>query len=108
LFFIGAEILATASDRGGPNAVANAVGYILLGVPAIAGLVGFVRTRYVGVLAVGVIAPATVVPQAVIDHTNGALGAVAALLLVGLSIVGASLVGLRLHSTPHHNDRPAS
>jgi hypothetical protein len=108
LTFIGAEILATTSDRGGPNVVANAVGYILLGVLAIAGLVGFVRTRYVGVLAVGVIALATVVPQAVIDYTDGALGAAAALLLVGLSIVGASLIGLRLHSTPHHDDRPAS
>jgi hypothetical protein len=49
------------------------------------------------VLVVGVVALATVVPQAVIDYTDGALGAAGALLLSGLSIVGASVLGLRLH-----------
>ena len=104
LFFIGAEILATATATD--RAWANGAGYILLGLLAVAGLVGYVRTRYVGVLAVGVIALATVVPQAVIDYTNGALGAAGALLLIGLSIVGASLVGVRLRSTSRHKDRP--
>ena len=104
LFFIGAEILAT--DTATDRAWANGAGYILLGLLAVAGLVGYVRTRYVGVLAVGVIALATVVPQAVIDYTNGALGAAGALLLIGLSIVGASLVGVRLRSTSRHKDRP--
>lgn len=106
LFFIGAEILANTSYTAGPTALAVAAGYVLLGVLAVAGLVGYVRTRYVGVLAVGVIALATVVPQAVIDYTNGALGAAGALLLVGLSIVGASLVGVRLRSTARQ--RPPS
>jgi hypothetical protein len=96
LFFIGAEVLATTSYTSGLDALINAAGYVLLGLLAAAGLIGYVRTRYVGVLAVGVIALATVVPQAVIDYTNGALGAAGALLLVGLSIVGASLVGVRL------------
>jgi hypothetical protein len=104
LFFIGAEILAT--DTATDRAWANGAGYILLGLLAVAGLVGYVRTRYVGVLAVGVIALATVVPQAVIDYTNGALGAAGALLLIGLSIVGASLVGVRLRSRSRHEDRP--
>jgi len=106
LFFVGAEILATDSATG--RAWTNGLGYILLGLLAVAGLVGYVRTRYVGVLAVGVIALATVVPQAVIDYTNGALGAAGALLLIGLSIVGASLVGVRLRSTSRHPDRPDS
>lgn len=106
LFFIGAENLATISYTAGPDALVNATGYVLLGLLAVAGLIGYVRTRYVGVLAVGVIALATVVPQAVIDYTNGALGAAGALLLVGLSIVGASLVGVRLRSTSRH--RPPS
>jgi hypothetical protein len=105
LFFIGAEILAT--DTATDRAWMNGAGYILLGVLAVAGLVGYVRTRYVGVLAVGVIALATVVPQAVIDYTNGALGAAGALLLIGLSIVGASLVGVRLRSTSRPKDRLA-
>jgi hypothetical protein len=53
-----------------------------------------------------VFALATVVPQAVIDYTDGALGAAGALMLIGLSIVGASLVGVRLRSTSRHRDRP--
>jgi hypothetical protein len=104
LFFVGAEMLAT--DTATERAWANGAGYILLGLLAVAGLVGYVRTRYVGVLAVGVIALATVVPQAVIDYTDGALGAAGALLLIGLSIVGASLVGVRLRSTSRQKDRP--
>lgn len=106
LFFVGAEILTTVSYTAGPHALINAAGYVLLGLLAAAGLVGYVRTRYVGVLAVGVIALATVVPQAVIDYTDGALGAAGALLLIGVSIVGASLVGVRLRSTSRH--RPVS
>ena len=104
LFFVGAEMLTT--DAATERSWANVAGYILLSLLAAAGLVGYVRTRYVGVLAVGVIALATVVPQAVIDYTDGALGAAGALLLIGLSIVGASLVGVRLRSTSRHKDRP--
>ena len=104
LFFVGAEMLAT--DAATECSWANVAGYVLLSLLAAAALVGYVRTRYVGVLAVGVIALATVVPQAVIAYTDGALGAAGALLLIGLSIVGASLVGGRLRSTSRHKDRP--
>ena len=97
-------ILATDTVTG--RAWANGAGYVLLGLLAVAGLVGYVRTHYVGVLSVGVIALATVVPRAAIDYTNGALGASGAVLLIGLSIVGASLVGVRLRSTSRHHDRP--
>lgn len=94
LFFVGAQVLATGSGRPG----VTGAGYLLLALLAAAGLVGYVRTRYLGVLAVGVVALAVVVPQAVIDYTNGALGAGGALLLVGLSIVVASVLGLRLRT----------
>jgi hypothetical protein len=89
--FVGGEMISTQDH-------ATWLGYLALGLLAVAGLVGYVRTRHVGVLVVGVVALATVVPQAVIHYTEGALGAAGALLLVGLSILGASVLGLRLRS----------
>jgi hypothetical protein len=95
VFFVGAQLLATGSGRAG----VTGAGYLLLALLAVAGLLGYVRTRYLGVLAVGVIALAVVIPQAVIDYTDGALGAGGALLLIGLSIVVASVLGLRLRKS---------
>ena len=92
LGFIGAEALTQSSNDG-----ARLAGYIALGGVAVIGLLGYVATRLTVVLIVGVVALATVVPQAVIDYTDGALGAAGALLVTGLSIVGASVLGLRLH-----------
>jgi hypothetical protein len=92
LGFIGAE---TLTQTGGPGTVA--AGYLALAALALAGLLGYAASRMTVVLVVGVVALATVVPQAVIDYTDGALGAAGALLLSGLSIVGASVLGLRLH-----------
>jgi hypothetical protein len=92
LGFIGAETLTQTDEGGGP-----AVGYLALAAIALAGLLGYAATRLTVVLVVGVVALATVVPQAVIDYTDGALGAAGALLVSGLSIVGASVLGLRLH-----------
>jgi hypothetical protein len=92
LGFIGAE---TLTQSGGPGTVA--AGYLALTAVALAGLLGYAATRLTVVLVVGVVALATVVPQAVIDYTDGALGAAGALLVSGLSIVGASVLGLRLH-----------
>lgn len=90
LGFLGGEMLATESTGSG-------WGYLVLLAIAVAGLAGYVRTRMITVLVVGVAALGTVVPQAIIDYTDGALGAAGALLVTGLSIVGASVLGLRLH-----------
>ena len=95
LFFVAAEVFVVGSGRSG----VTGAGYLMLAALAAVGMYGYIRTRYVAVLAVGVVALATVIPQAVIDYTNGALGAGGALLLVGLSIVGASVVGMRLRSS---------
>lgn len=91
--FAAAEIVAVGSES---TTVATA-GYLVLVALAVSGFVGYVRTRFVGHLVVGVIALATVVPQAVLDYTDGAIGAGGALLVAGLSIVGASLIGFRVH-----------
>lgn len=87
-----AEVLAV----GGQSTIASAAGYLLLLLLAVGGLVGYVRSRFVGLLVVGVVTLSTVVPQAVLDYTNGATGAGGGLLLVGLSILGASVLGFRL------------
>jgi hypothetical protein len=92
LAFAAAEILVV----GGEPIWAVATGYLVLALIAAGGLVGYVRTRMIGLLVVGVVALATVVPQAVLDFTNGAIGAGGALLLIGLSIIGASVLGFRL------------
>jgi hypothetical protein len=92
VLFAAAETLAV----GGVSAIATAAGYLLLTLLAIGGFVGYVRFRFVGLLVVGVVALATVVPQAVIDYTNGAIGAGGGLMLIGLSIIGASVLGFRL------------
>ena len=104
LFFVGAENCAGYDGRP----VTNAVGYLMVALLAAAGLVGYLRTRYVGVLAVGVVALATVVPQAIIHYTDGALGAAGALLIVGVSIVGASILGLRLRSSESPGASPGT
>jgi hypothetical protein len=99
LLFIGGEELTVTGSSW--------TGYLVLGVLAITALAGFVALRALVLLVVGVITLATVVPQAVIDVTDGALGASGALLVVGLSIVGASVLGIRLHrAPPEHSDQP--
>lgn len=90
--FAAAEILAV----GGGSPVPTAAGYLLLLLLSAGGLFEYVRTRMIGLLVVGVAALATLVPQAILDYTNGAIGAGGALLLIGLSIIGASVMGFRL------------
>lgn len=75
-------------------------GYAVLLALAAVGLAGFVVLRVLALLVAGVVTLAVVVPQAVIDVSDGTLGAAGALLVVGLSIVGASVLGFRLHRTP--------
>jgi hypothetical protein len=90
--YAGGEALALDGDR--------AVGYLVVGSVAVAGLAGYLWTRRVAVLVVGVVALATVVPQVVEHYSRGALRAGGALLVTGLSIVGASMIGLVLHRRP--------
>jgi hypothetical protein len=92
LVFVGAELLVTADPK--------VLGYLVLTLLMATGLAGFARGRSLTLLVIGVATLAVLVPQAVIDATNGALGASGALLMVGLSIVGASALGFRLHRSP--------
>jgi uncharacterized membrane protein (UPF0136 family) len=86
-----------AVDRG------QTLGYLVLGLVAVAGLIGYLRTRQVPLLVVGVVALATVVPEAVNHYAGGTIRAGGTLLVTGLSIVSASMLGLLLHRrTPAH------
>ena len=89
--FTGGEIVATSSYEG--------VGYLLLGLLTVAGLVGYIRTRELSALGVGAVTLAVLVPQAVIDYTEGSLGVAGGLLVSGLSVVAASVVAARLRHT---------
>jgi hypothetical protein len=108
--FVGGEILATRGED-----VAG-IGYLVLGILAVACLAGYVATRHIAVLVVGVVSLATVVPQAVTDYAEGALGAAGALMVTGLSIIGASTLGFRLtrlpsaetHATGEHPEVPVA
>lgn len=90
IIFIGAEtMILNGTDAG----------YLLLFALAAAGLGGYVLTRDVPLLAVGSLTLAITVPQAVIDFSDGALGAAGALLVTGMSIVAVSVLGLRLRQS---------
>jgi hypothetical protein len=71
-------------------------GHLATGLLALLGLVGYVRTKSVGLLVVGVVSLAVVVPEIVLDYSDGTLSTAGALLVTGLSIVGASALGFRL------------
>jgi hypothetical protein len=93
--YTGGELLAV--DRG------EVVGYVVVGLVAVAGLIGYLRTRRAPILVVGVVALATVVPEAVSHYAGGTIQAGGTLLVTGLSIVSASMLGLLLHRrTPAH------
>jgi hypothetical protein len=86
--FVGAEMVISSDIKG--------LGYVLLAAVAVAGLAGYIASRELSALAVGGVALAVVIPQAVIDYTDGSLGAAGALLISGLSVVAASTLGMRL------------
>jgi hypothetical protein len=96
--FVGAEIAAAESP--------NLVGFVLLGVLAVAGLGGYVMVRDLAALGVGAVSLAVVIPQAVTHYTHGGLGTAGALLVSGLSVIGVSVVGVRLRRD--HPGAPAS
>jgi hypothetical protein len=86
--FVGGEIVATSDYEG--------LGYLLLGLLSVLGLVGYIRTRELSALGVGAGTLAVVVPQVVIDYTEGSLGAAGGLLVSGLSVVAVSVLAARL------------
>jgi hypothetical protein len=97
---LGIVVGGALAFAGAETVVAGDVswlGYVLLAAVATIGLAAYLRTHVVSALAVGGVALAVVVPQAVIDYTDGSLGAAGALLVSGLSIVGVSVAGMRLH-----------
>jgi hypothetical protein len=90
--FVGAETLVGEGGETG-----SALGYVVMGLVAVGGFGGYVAVREAPLLVVGTLALAILVPQAVVDYSDGALGAAGALLVTGLSIVAASVLGLYLH-----------
>jgi hypothetical protein len=96
---VGIAVAGVMAFTGGEIVVADGAegyGYLLLGLLALAGLAGYIRTRELSALGVGAVALAVVVPQAVIDYTEGSLGAAGGLLVSGLSIVAVSVLATRL------------
>ena len=87
--FIGGEEVVVSDYEG--------LGYLLLGLLAVVGLIGYVRTQTLSTLGVGAVTLAVVVPQVVIDYTEGSLGAAGGLLVSGLSVVAVSVLAARLH-----------
>ena len=102
--FTGGEIAAASEYEG--------LGYLLLGLLAVAGLGGYLRTHELNALGVGAITLAVVVPQVVIDYTEGSLGAAGGLLVSGLSVVAVSALATRLRrngsATPERASGPTS
>ena len=86
--FIGGEIVIFSDYEG--------LGYLLLGLLAVGGLAGYLRTRELSALGVGAGTLAVVVPQAVLHYTEGSLSTAGALLVCGLSIVLVSVLTGRL------------
>ncbi|HST85762.1 MAG TPA: hypothetical protein VLL08_28745 [Kineosporiaceae bacterium] len=86
--FTGGEIVATSDYEG--------LGYLLLGLLAVMGLGGYIRTHWLSALGVGAVTLAVVVPQVVIDYTEDSLGAAGGLLVSGLSVVAVSALAARL------------
>jgi hypothetical protein len=64
----------------------------------------FAATRNWLALATGVVAITLVVPEALLDWTDGSLGAAGALLAAGLALLGASAAGYRLPDRPSAHD----
>jgi hypothetical protein len=99
---LGFAVAGVMAFIGGESAAFSSyaeVGYLLLGLLALTGLVVYVRSRELSALGVGAVSLAVVVPQVVIDYTEGSLGAAGGLLVSGLSIVAVSALATRLRHT---------
>lgn len=79
--------------------------YALTAGVAVAGFVLYLRVTSWPYLVVAVAAVTLVVPQAIVDWTEGSLGAGGAVLLVGLTLLGASAAGFRIRQEAQDTDR---
>jgi hypothetical protein len=93
LALVGAEIPVFDS------APQRMVGYLLLGLVAVAAFGVYVARPAWPYLAAGVIAVTLVVPEALLDWTDNAMGPAGAMLVTGMALLGGSLLGLRLRRT---------
>lgn len=74
-------------------------GYLLTALVAVAGTVVYLFRSAWPYLAVAVVAVTIVVPEAVVDWTDGGLGAAGAVLVTGVTLLAASLLGAWLRSS---------
>lgn len=82
------------------------IAYALTSAAAAAAFAAYVRLRAWPYLVLGVALVTIVVPEALLDWTDGTLGAAGILLVSGLGLLGASLLGLRLRREVHQ-EQPA-
>ena len=78
--------------------------YGLTAAVAVAGFVQYLRTSAWPYLVGGVAAVTLVVPEAIIDWTEGSLGAGGAVLVAGLTLLAASAAGFRMRQQSHDED----
>ncbi len=74
----------------------NNLAYALTAGVAVLGFVLYLRTAAVPFLVLGVAAVTLVVPEAIIDWTEGSLGAGGGVLVAGLTLLAASAMGFRM------------
>jgi len=77
--------------------------YALTAAVAVAGFALYLRTTAWPYLVAGVLAVTVVVPEAIIDWTDGSLGAGGAVLVAGLTLLGASAAGFRVRQETHED-----
>ncbi len=74
----------------------RALAYVLTAVVAVGGFGMYLQRTAWPYLVGGVVAVTLVVPEAIIDGTDGSLGAGGAVLVAGLTLLGASAAGFRV------------
>lgn len=82
---------------------ASTLAYVLTGAVAAVAFALYLRLTAWPYLVAGVVGVTLVVPEAIIEWTDGALGAGGAVLLVGLTLLAASAAGLRMRQEAHED-----
>ncbi|WP_126688300.1 hypothetical protein [Nocardioides ferulae] len=73
------------------------LGYSLTFAVAVAAFAAYARGHAAAYLVLGVVGTTLVAPEALLDWTDGSIGAAGVLLVAGASLLGASLVALGVH-----------
>lgn len=89
LTLFGAQFVRFGDDH-------NNLAYLLMLLVTVAVFAMYLRTASWPYLVVGVLGITLVVPEAIIDWTEGSLGAAGGVLVAGLTLLAAALVGLRV------------